>query len=568
MRSRAVWAGLLLAAIGAAAYHSSLPGALFWDDEVTVVNNVFIRSPAYLNDIFTSSYHTGGGETLNFYRPLTTVSFMADYRLWGLNPLGFHLSSLLLHLLNGCLLWGLWRRLTGGGRASLQGGDVSPANAGGRVAWLAAALFLIHPINSEAVNYVSNRTDLLMLSWLLASFHAYVRFRTTGRRRWLAAAVLGYAASILSKEMGLVLPLLALAYEATRHDERRGVARRLPAVLAFLPVLAGYVACRMTVLNFMHLDLLREGAQPGPFSEDPLIRLLTFANAALVYLRVLLVPGNLHMEYDNPIAASRLDGAAWASLSAVLLLAGTAAWLGRRDRRVWFALAWMVCGVLPISGVIPINNVLAEHYLYLASAGWFLFVALGTMAVWDRARSPRARLVLASAGLAVSAAWGSRTIERNRDWQDPLGMYLDIASHSRTSFRANNNAGVEYFRRGSFDEAEAYFRRAIAIHPAYGVALNNLGALAERRGNLQAAEWYFSKALASGPETALPRKNLIRLYQRQGRFHEAAAAVEELRARFPHDPDLQSLAAPLRRGGGGRASLRGGDVSPADAGGR
>lgn len=212
---------ILIIFLGLSVYLNSLKGTLFWDDEVTVVNNVFIRHPIkYLGKIFSASYHSGAGETLNFYRPLTTLFFAFDYQIWRLKPFGYHLSNVALHILNGILIFFLLRRIFGNYLLGI----------------FCVTLFLVHPINSEAVNYVSNRSDLLMLFFFLTAFYSYLLYREKGRWFFLLGALVLYILSILSKEMGLILLFFLLAYELIYAHNKR-----VTLLLGFGVVFAGYV---------------------------------------------------------------------------------------------------------------------------------------------------------------------------------------------------------------------------------------------------------------------------------------------------------------------------------------
>ena len=512
---------LLIIAAGLLTYLNSLGGALFWDDEVTLINNPFIRGPLFLKEIFLSSYHSGGGETVNFYRPLATVSFMLDYHFWSLHPLGYHLTNVLLHVANALLIFWIVQHLF-------------------RKRWLglfSALLFVVHPVNSEAVNYVSNRTDLLMLFFLLCSLSTYLLYRDQGRPILLFLSIAGYVGSLLSKEMGLVLPLFLLAVDSI---EKRSTPVRV--ILGFLAVFVSYVLLRATVLNFLHLDLLRQRAQARPFSRDIIVRLLTFAKAHLTYLRLFFVPVNLHMEYDNPIVESRLDPTGWLAV-ALLVVIGVAFWIfGRRESSIRFGGMWYFLGLLPICGIIPNNNVLGEHYLYLASAGFLIMVAVLFL---RRFEAQRRKGIPVAAFLGAILLLGGVTMMRNRAWADPLGMYLDIASHTHGSFRANNNAGVEYFRRRDKAKAEIFFRRALEILPTYAEALNNLGVIEEEKGHPTEAQRLYQQSVASKPDYPLARKNLARIYLRAGRLAEARSELLTVLKSYPYDADAQRLLASL-----------------------
>lgn len=494
---------ILLGFIGFGVYCNSLNGPLFWDDEVTVINNVFIRHPAeYIAEIFSTSYHTGGGETLNFYRPLATLSFAADYKVWKLNPFGYHLSNVILHVLNGVFIFVILLSLFKKYFLSL----------------IPAGLFLIHPINSEAVNYVSNRTDLLMVFFFLSAFYAYVIYRRKGKTFFLILSLVFYAFSFLSKEIGAVLILFVAGYEWIFFKK----SRKSKSVIIFAVLFTAYALLRTCVLNF---------PAPEAYSHNIGFRFLIFGQTLLTYLKLFFLPVNLHMEYDMPILEPHLALAGALLFISMILLIKYRAF----EMPVIFGLFWFTGGLLPVSGIIvPINNVVSEHYLYLSSIGVFIVSAALCGALWNA--SPHfIKVFLLVCAIFITGGFGYLTFQRNKAWQDPLTMYLDIAANTKYSFRANNNAGVEYFRQGDINAAEKYFRRSLKIFPRYAEALNNLGVVFQRRGYITEAEKLYKSSVDSNPSYVLARKNLAGIYMASGRRQKAEDELSKALKIYPYD---------------------------------
>lgn len=247
------------------------------------------------------------------------------------------------------------------------------------------------------------------------------------------------------------------------------------------------------------------------------------------------------MEYDMPYLKSTLDYEAWAILLFLLSLVVIIFYLGRNKKEIIFGQLWFIFGFLPVSGIIiPINNVISEHYLYLGSVGFFIVIAAIFLSLW---RSPPSFLKLSMTGLGavILVTISTLTFLRNRDWQEPLNMYLDIVDKTKYSFRAYNNAGVEYFRRGNFEEAEKYFRRSLEILSTYAEALNNLGVIYERKGDFAEAERLYRKSIESKLDYALPRNNLTQIYLRGNKIAEAKKQLEETLRFYPYDSEAQRL---------------------------
>ncbi len=545
---------VLLILIGLGIYHNSLRNPLFWDDEETITKNVFVQSARYIPEIFRNSYHAGSGITVAFYRPLTSLTFLLDYHLWKLKPFGYHLSNILLHTGNAILIFLLF-------------GMIFRKK---RVAFLSALLFLVHPLNSEAVNYVSNRTDLLMLFFFLLSFWSYVAYRREGKIPLLALCFAGYICSVLSKEMGLVLPLFLLAYERIVHKPLevsalavrtggttgRGKMKKIrrleakkkrslwPIFLVFAVLVIGYAVLRLTVLNFTNANLITGGPGKIPFHKDPVVRFLTVSKGFAIYLRLFFLPINLHMEYDRPVILSRWDLSGWLAVAIFCAAAALLFWWGRkaRDPKVLFGASWFCIGLLPVSGIIvPMNNTVSEHYVYLSSAGFFLCVSVAAVNLYEQLRLRWARAVTISAGILLVVLLGAMTFRQNRIWSDPREFFLHITRVTTGSFRANNNAGMEYWKRGDMKKAEEYFRRSMEINPNYAVAVNNVGYIEDTHGNLEKAEQLYVRAVWLDPTYLLAKRNLANLYIRMKKYKQATEQIQDILRRYPYDQQARDL---------------------------
>jgi tetratricopeptide (TPR) repeat protein len=249
------------------------------------------------------------------------------------------------------------------------------------------------------------------------------------------------------------------------------------------------------------------------------------------------------MEYDMPAVYSRSDMFGWLALVSLILLAGIIFYLGKNNKKVIFAASWFIIGILPVSGIIPINNVVSEHYLYLASSGFFLLLALGMLWLLSIVKMR----IFAGIFIILSIIiLGTLTILRNRDWHEPLRMYLEIISQTKQSFRAHNNAGVEYFRSGDLVKAEQYFRSSLEIQPTYAPAINNLGVIYRRKDNIAEAERLYKAAIQADPDYLLAHENLLGIYFTQNRIEEAKNELGRILEIHPHHPQAKELLNQLR----------------------
>ncbi|MFH1038012.1 MAG: tetratricopeptide repeat protein [PVC group bacterium] len=596
----------VLVVSGFVVYAGSLGNCFVWDDENLVVENHSIRSPAAVPGFFAAGLFRGIRG--NFYRPLQALSYAADYQCWGVNPFGYHLSNLLLHIVNSVLVLRILTMI--GGRRP--------------IAFLAALVFLIHPVQTEAVAYVSGRADLLAAFFVLLSLFFFLAEKENAgstpsagviRRGFLFLSAVCFLLALLSKESSLVLPLLVLLGAAAISRKKGGGPGASPApafgryVAALFLIALLYLAARAAVFRSGTVPLT---SNPYPFYE----RFLTGWKVLLLYLKVLLIPVGLRMERVVSPAGSFFSPSV---LGPAIFLSGAALAVLRARRRfplILFGIAWFGIGLLPYLNWFPLNAEMAEHWLYLPSAGFFLLVALAMETCLFRpggqaGSRPSAVVVILSALVFFSAL----TIRRNLDWKDNPTIYRATARRSPGSPRARYNLGNTYLAEGRLDEAEREYREALRLKPrdaacrrnlgntllrlhrvpeavreyetavsldpgrpvslsllgaAYGLAgrsqdalrvlqraleidplspstHNNLGSIYTRLGRFDEAEKAYGKALELQPEMVEAVFNLGVVYYRQGRLPESAARMNEALRLSPGYPPALTWREKIER---------------------
>ena len=410
----------LIAGLGLLAYANTFAGEFVWDDVSSIVLHEDVKDPARFGDLFTHDQHRYGRGEGGFYRPLLSVSFMLDYRLARLggltngapDPFVFHVTSAAWHILAAGLFFALAARF----------GTPLPA----------ALVYVVHPIHTEAVAYISGRADSMAAAGMFAAlyFGAW-----DGSRRRRVAGTIGCAAAsafaMLCKESAMILPALAFLCAFGRPGGAGSRYVRFVPVAVSVLVLGAYVALRRYALP-------PSGGSSAPDTSF-LERTIEAMQSLAIYARLIAAPAHLHMERT-------LSGvpawAAWAG--AGLLLAGIAAavWAIRNGRpRAAIGLAWFVVAWLPISGLFPLNAPLAEHWMYVPLAG--LLWALAEFA-WPFLGRPPAR-GLATAALFLSCAvLLSITVGRNRDWRSNESLYAATLRESPGSIRVRYGLAVTY----------------------------------------------------------------------------------------------------------------------------
>jgi Flp pilus assembly protein TadD len=493
----------LLVGVTFAAYANAFGNAFVWDDLLLIVDNPRIKSWRALPALFTSNLF-GGGVLSSYYRPLQGLTYLLDYRLWGLTPAGFHLTATALHAATAVLLYRLGVVLLHDGRAALAG----------------ALLFAVHPVHTEAVTYLAGRSDPLSALALLAALLCHARGRTF-------LATTAFAAALLAREAAVgLLPLLVVVDVALGRKLRAG--RLLP----YGVVLVAYLGIRAAVVGVTPV--------PVPTAAIPLgHRVLTMLPVVVGYVRVLLVPTGLHMERMVPAVTSPLEPRVVGAVVALAVLAGAVVAVGRRAWPVAFAAVWFLVALLPVANLVPLATFMAEHWLYVPSMGVFLAAGYGLA---------RLATVIGSRGAtAITAAlvlvYGGLTVRRNRDWRDARTLFEATVRLAPESTRAHANLGLAYEEAGERERARPEYERAIALAgdlPEAAGPHNNLGNLYREDGRLADAERELRAALAADPRHVGAHGNLALVLQALGRPDEAERVLLDGLAIAPDAATLRS----------------------------
>ncbi|MCC6143437.1 MAG: tetratricopeptide repeat protein [Candidatus Hydrogenedentes bacterium] len=426
---------LALALAGAICYANTLNGEFVWDDASSILLHQHVQDPSKFFQLFQEDQHAFGRGQGNFYRPLVSVSFMVDYLLTyspasdapapgasypDIKPFVFHISNALWHILAAIFFYLLLIRL-----------GVPPG-----IRAVASLLYVVHPLHTEAVTYISGRADMMSAAFMFLGLWAALA-QGPARRRIVGAlfAAICFAAGLLSKESSFIFPfllllLLVLRPIGTASKKPELAWRALPLILA-LAVGGAYAALRMTVLRFSEAQ--DTGASPL------LQRLVETLQAFAFYIVKLFVPLGLHMEQT-------LAGYSgwWAALGALLLAALLGAFvlaIRMRQHRIAMAFGWFVITWVPISGIFPLNAPMAEHWMYVPMAGfWWGMAELVALA----AQSPAARRAACAAAALMFIVFAGLTANRNEDWTSNESIFLATLRENPDSARVQFNLAVTY----------------------------------------------------------------------------------------------------------------------------
>ncbi len=431
-----------------AAYASSFGGGWQFDDWNVIVREAGAQSPA-------AWWASQPG-----IRPLLKLSYALN-RASPFGLAGFHAVNLLIHLGNTLLVAALLRGLAAPGQR-----DAAHA----RAAWIAAALFALHPVQTEAVTYLSGRSTALAALFALASLVAWQRgLDAPARRHWPLLSLLLFGLALLCKEYVAVLPLALLLCAAARSPLDAAVLRRAAghAALVAAALLAALAVPRYRVLLETSLATRELGAN-----------LATQARAVFYLVGQMLWPATLNADPALPARAGFDTGAlACAALIAAAIVLGALAL--RRRQAAGFALLWFLLWLAPTNSLLPRLDVANDRQLYLALIGpaWVLGHALA------RLRRPAWR---GAAVASLAVALGSATFVRNRVYADELGFWADVARKAPHNARAWANLGHALQLAGRPGDARAAWQVALQLDPGHEKAAANLW-LADPAGDVPAA---------------------------------------------------------------------------------
>jgi protein O-mannosyl-transferase len=474
--------GLLIAAV-MLVYGNSLWNGYTMDDGLYVTGNTQVTAPT-LRGLFTPNQYS------KVLRPVTFASFALDWIAGRGHPMGFHVVNLLLHAGVTCLVFVLMQMLLAG----LPRGRI--------IAFVAALIFAVHPIHTEAVSSIVGRAELLAAGFLLAAWILHLRDRP-----WLA--LLCFALALLSKESAAVfLPLLVVGDYAT--GKLKPYSRYVWTAL----VTALYVG----ILWQVHGGHFGTGAISkidNPLASIPVTRrVLNALHVAWKYVALQIYPATLSCDYSFnqiPVYLDMRNALPW--LFATLAVVGAWVWAVRR-RKTALVLAGgiYVCGFAMTSNILmPVGTIMGERLAYFPSIGFCLLAALAWEWLWER-RKTAAFGVMA----VVVAALGIRTVVRNRDWKDNLTLYSAAVHALPNSAKMHSNLGYAYLEQGKLDLARKELDAALRIYPENPDALEAYGLLESRIGNYAAAgrflEQAFYTSTRDNPNYDYMAVNLAALY--------------------------------------------------------
>lgn len=485
---------IFLIVFGVFAYSNSLSGKFIWDDIFLIKNNTFIKDLSHLPRIFKSDIGSGGRSEFGFYRPFQVLTYMIDYSFWRLKPSGYHLTNILLHIFVALSVYWL----------------INILFCNNLVALFTSAIFVVHPIHTEAVSYISGRADSLALLFMLLCFIFYIKQIDLSSVKIYFFILLSYTLALLSRENSLILPVLLMLYHYTF---KKKIRRR--EFFSILGLAFFYILLRVTVLRHLLFNV--------QCSTNLLQRIPGLFVAIASYIKLLFLPLDLHMEYGKTLFNFN-DSKAIFGIIILLSLLIYMVRIRNRNKLIFFALGWFFITLLPQSNLYPVNAYMAEHWLYMPSIGFFLVLNSGLVYLYTERKLKIFAIVIAIIFLSF---YSYLTIKQNNYWKEPIVFYEKMLEYAPNSFKLLNNLGSVYRIIGKYDDAIVLYKKAIENNPNYANAYNNLGLTYKEIHKNDESLVMFKKAIEISPNLIEAYNNLAYLYNDIGKTDEAIVMLKK-----------------------------------------
>jgi tetratricopeptide (TPR) repeat protein len=430
----------ILALLITAAYVPTFSGEFILDDRPLVKNNALIRefrTPAfYLSHEDGVSYGNLSGFHTGYYRPLISVFYTLDYKVWGMKPSGFRTTNLILHLLTCMVLYYCMMEL-GGGRL---------------VAFAIALLFGLHPVNTETVAWISARNNILVTLFSLLSFYFYLKSKNE-RGMWAGLlSCLSFMAALLCKEFAVMLLPIFFLYNRLTVNKSKVYKEEILGYVPFILILFFYFISRLMVIDSVSI----------PVSMPDLWKRIYFAPFLIIYnLKLILLPSSLHsviVDYPN-------DFLSWQAFAGFfcLGLSGFFIWIERNDKVVSFACFSFFLALFPVLNIFPLPRavtVISMRWLYFPMT----FLSFGLIRYMQRLVKMNRLFALCVVGLVVAYFGAYSYILNNNLWHDEGSFFSQEVRNFNNNFYAGGLAETLLDNK-EHQDAERYFRIAINNYP-------------------------------------------------------------------------------------------------------
>jgi protein O-mannosyl-transferase len=494
---------VIIAALACIVYSPSINGGFILDDDYLLTENNLIKATNGLNRLWFTA------ESQDYW-PLTNSTFWIEWRLWGLQPTGYHATNLLLHIATSLMIWAILRKM------SVPG------------AYFAALIFAVHPVNVESIAWISQRKNLLALFFFLSSIQCYLNAEIQSSKQntqahfrfglWYCISLAAFILALLSKGSVVVLPVIWLGIIWWRRKVTLwDMSRMVPFFVA-----AG-------IFTGINIWFQKHGSDIVLRDATFLERVLGAAGVLWFYLYKALLPLDLAFVY--PQWCIQVENPLW-WISLVGAIAFTVIfWLYRNSWSRPFLFAWgfFCTALVPVMGFTDVGfmkySLVADHYLHIAIIGVIALATAG-FTVWRRQTSNAMQTAATIFGIIVLATLMSLCWQQSNIYRNALTLYQTAIKKNPEFMMGHSNLGAEYFKAGRFAEAIECYENTIRLKYDYPAAHNNLALIFIQTGRLQDAVEQLNTALKLKKDYIAAENNLGLALIKLRRFSEAVTHFE------------------------------------------
>jgi protein O-mannosyl-transferase len=506
--------------LGIVIYSNSFNCSFHFDDYHNIADNSKIRD---LSDVKA---------WWSFYpaRPVGIFTFVLNYHFCHLDVRYWHLVNLMIHIINGCLVW--WLTLLIFSSTGLKENPVLKHRK--VIAILTALLFVSHPLATQSVTYIVQRLASLAAMFYLLSLALYVKARLSDKgtrynRLLFAGSIISAVLAMLTKENAFTLPFAIVLYEIFFLRTRKlTINFKDWRIILLMTVFLGILMIIPLKYSFSVFKPIPPGLG-NTFTITPVTYLFTQFSVIVKYIQLLLLPINQNLDYDFPLSNNFFEIRTLLSFLVLSGLVFLGIFIFKKLRIISFGILWFFLTLSIESGFIPINDLIFEHRTYLPSFGFFLIISSGLGSLLYT----KYKYLAVAIFLIIIGSNSFLTFERNKVWRNDFTLWSDVLSKSPDKARAILNLGVVYGTRGNWDSAIAEYSRAIGKSPRYAEAYYNRGVAYGKLGQWSMSIPDYTKATDIIPNYSMAWYNRGVSYWNLGKWDKAISDYTRTIEIFP-----------------------------------
>ncbi len=520
---------IILAVVTFAVYANSLSNEFVFDDESVVQGDPTITTLSNIPKFFTGElgFHKVIGA---YYRPVVSSTYAIDYSIWQYNPLGFHLTNVLMHIINVLLFYSLLLLMFEKFQSKYKDYAIL----------ISVLIFAVHPIHTEVVAWVSGRTDGLSCTFFFAAFIYYLKYSKEPNNKNLILTLVLYLFSLLAKEMAITLPAVIILYDMiVNRSEIKELLKKRMVMYVSLIVLSGlFMLLRWYALS----QVVPRQTYFYFYGRDTMTAILTMLQTLPLYFRLSIAPYGMLYHYSGylPDIKSITEFAALYSIFFIVILLGAAVYFIKKAPYIAFSIIIFFVTLMPVMNIVPTMNFMADRFLYIPS----MFVSVIIASVLFRYFTQKNYNVVMVLSGAVLILFSYMTITRNAEWK--TNDILFKSAEGRPGTVTYINIGNIYANSGNFDVAEVYYRKALDLRKESVIGHNNIGKIFMVKGNFDSAYYYINEAYKLDTLSPEPQFTFAQMYQRKGDVKESIKWLEKLVAFAPNYNNASQMLQELK----------------------